>query len=331
MVYRNIIIIRILTMSAMFLIFFGVYFLIKDSDNFLEEPVAVNNYTEEVEEIIVSTADEEPTEENSSPDKETKEDSTTNTPNSNNSGENKNNSEISTTVTTKQEQAADPNDSLRREIENKYNIEIKYGNEIGSYKPGDISITAQVLDSNVIKDNLQKINSSLAVYPPGFFQETFNIGLSLKFYLIKSYSQNNVTGITDSRSPGIIISLSTDYNIVDSIHHEIFHYLENYLLNKNATFKTWNNFNPQEFNYSNVNKLLSCNNGDNPYFINNYAQVSDYEDRASTFEFMMNDKLTNCFLYNNIRIKAVSIATQLDMFFTSVSPNKVEYWERHIN
>ena len=228
------------------------------------------------------------TEEESTPSTETKNPETGNT----NTSESPNSSGGSNQVT---EQPSPPatqppsiettNDNLRKSIENSYGITVKYGIETNGYTVAGLS-TVRLTDSNRINQLLNELNNNLALYPNGFFNETKQAGYTLTIYLIKQYSQANVTGITDSTTKNILISLATDYSFTESLHHEIYHYIEKYMYAKGANYTTWSTLNPVGFNYGDTNSSYSfVSTGNiNASFVNTYAQTDQYEDRASTFE-----------------------------------------------
>ena len=275
------------------------------------------------------------TEEESTPSTETKNPETGNT----NTSESPNSSGGSNQVT---EQPSPPatqtpsiettNDNLRKSIENAYGITVKYGIETNGYTVAGLS-TIRLTDSNRINQLLNELNNNLALYPNGFFNETKQAGYTLTIYLIKQYSQANVTGITDSTNKSILISLATDYSFTESLHHEIYHYIEKYMYAKGANYTTWNTLNPVGFNYGNTNNSYSyVSTGNiNASFVNNYAQTDQYEDRASTFEYMMDDTEAGCLQTGTpIWKKAKYISEQIDAVFQTVSPNVLEYWERYV-
>ena len=275
------------------------------------------------------------TEEESTPSTETKNPETGNT----NTSENPNSSGGSNQVT---EQPSPPapqtpsiettNDNLRKSIENSYGITVKYGIETNGYTVAGLS-TVRLTDSNRINQLLNELNNNLALYPNGFFNETKQAGYTLTIYLIKQYSQANVTGITDSTTKNILISLATDYSFTESLHHEIYHYIEKYMYAKGANYTTWNTLNPVGFNYGDTNSSYSfVSTGNiNASFVNTYAQTDQYEDRASTFECMMDDMDARCLQTGTpIWKKAKYISEQIDAVFQTVSPNVLEYWERYV-
>lgn len=224
------------------------------------------------------------------------------------------------------------NDNLRKNIEDRYGINIRYGVETNGYTVAGLS-TVMITDANRINELLEELKNNLSRYPPGFFDETKQGGYTLTLYLLKQYSQTNVTGITDSTTKNVIISLATDYSFTESLHHEIYHYIEKYMYARGANYTTWNTLNPTGFNYGITNATLSyAQTGNiNAFFVNNYAQTDPYEDRASTFEYMMDTEEANCLqVGTTIWKKAKYISEQIDAVFQTVSPNMVEYWERYV-
>ena len=102
---------------------------------------------------------------------------------------------------------------------------------------------------------------------------------------------------------------------------------------KGANYTTWNTLNPIGFNYGEANNSYSyVSTGNiNASFVNNYAQTDQYEDRASTFEYMMDDTEAGCLQTGTpIWKKAKYISEQVDAVFQTVSPNILEYWERYV-
>ena len=258
---------------------------------------------------------------------------------SSNVGENNSITTTSPSTGERQEQQQQPqsetdttNNNLRNSIQNKYGITVRYGAETNGYTVGGLS-SVMLSDANRINEVLNSLNYNLSLYPSGFFQETKQGNYSLTIYLLKRYSQDNVTGITDSTTKNVVISLATDYSFIESLHHEIYHYIEKYMFYRGANYTTWNSLNPSGFNYGNTNTSISYINTKDPYasFVNIYAQTDEYEDRASTFEYMMAPSEAGCLVTGTtIWKKAKYLCEQIDAVFQSVSPSVTEYWERYI-
>ena len=224
------------------------------------------------------------------------------------------------------------NNELRKSIEDKFGIIVKFGDETSGYSVGGMG-TEIISDIYAQQTALTSLNNALSLYPSCFFQEIKNGGYPLTIYLIKRYSKGNVTGVTDSTYKKVLISVASDYSFNDTLHHELYHYIEKFIFSKGFRFTSWNTLNPSDFNYGVVNGTLSYSRtySADSYFVNNYAQTDQFEDRASTFEYMMMPNKASCL--NNgktIWLKAKTMSEQIDFFLNSVSSDVTEYWERHI-
>lgn len=221
---------------------------------------------------------------------------------------------------------------LRSSIENAYGIKVKFGDEIAGYSVGGMT-TSMLSDAEAAHTALTNLNNALVLYPKGFFKEISDKGYPLTIYLLKRYSTANVTGVTDSTYNSVVISIATDYPFEDTFHHEVYHYMERYIFSRGFRFTSWSTLNPSGFTYGTVaaNYSYSRTYSEDAFFVNNYAQTDEYEDRASTFEYMMMSSKASCFNYGKtVWLKAKTMCEQIDYFLNSVNPNTTEYWERHI-
>lgn len=227
----------------------------------------------------------------------------------------------------------DENDILRRSIEDTYGIKVKYGDEVSNYQAGSMNVTP-ILDKDIIKNGLEQLKETLKLYPQDFFREFLNENLSLEVFLIKSYSKDNVTGVTDLFGNKVIVSIAMDYPCFESFNHEIYHYIEHFIVRKQGEFSAWNMYNPNDFSYGTVNSNYSYTKTQkaDSVFVNNYAQTNPYEDRASTFEYMMASNKIPCFNSSDYPIwkKSSYMALMIDTYFDTVSPSVIDYWERFI-
>lgn len=248
------------------------------------------------------------------------------TNNSNNNGNN-NGSQTPAVPT-----VAELNVRLRTQIESTYGVKVKFGSETAGYSVGGMSTTA-IPDDATCRAALTNLNKALSLYPTNFFKEINNKGYPLTFYLIKRYSRADVTGVTDSSYKNIIISIATDFDFADTLHHEVYHYIERYIFSTGFRFTSWSTLNPSGFVYGTVNSNYSYAKTFSPdaYFVNSYAQSDEYEDRASTFEYMMKSSKASCLNSGKVVwLKAKTMSEQIDYFLNTVSPNVTEYWERYV-
>ena len=102
---------------------------------------------------------------------------------------------------------------------------------------------------------------------------------------------------------------------------------------KGASYSSWNTLNLSNFTYGSARSDLSYNRtySEDAYFVNNYAQTSANEDRASTFEYMMFTNKASCLNANKpVWKKAKFMSQLLEKYLESVKPEVTEYWERHL-
>lgn len=226
----------------------------------------------------------------------------------------------------------DQNVVFRKSIEDTYGVKVFYGNETSGYSVGGMSTT--VIPDSSISSALTQLNDALATYPVGFFQEFLNKNINVNVYLIKNYSANNVTGVTDTSFKRINISIAMDFPFNESFHHEVLHAIEYYIERSGGKFTSWNSFNPADFSYGSENKdySYSVTGEASSYFVNNYAQVSQSEDRASTFEYMTASKRYSCFDSHGYPIwkKSDYLSRMIDTYFNTVTPEVIDYWERYV-
>lgn len=224
------------------------------------------------------------------------------------------------------------NKTLRSEIEREFSISVKYGKETEGYTVGGVS-TVPITDSKLINTRLNQLYNTLSLYPTGIFKEMKKGGIPLTIILVNNYSETGITGVTDSSYSYANISIAAIYDFAESFYHESYHYIERYMFKKKANFNSWDSLNPNGFEWNTIDGSLSYSNTfkEDAYFVNNYAQTSGAEDRASTFEYMMASTKASCLNKNNpVWKKANYMALTMESVFNTVSSDSIEYWERYI-
>lgn len=228
----------------------------------------------------------------------------------------------------------DDNDILRKTIEATYGIKVKYGLETDTYAAGSLGVVS-ISSKEIIKKGLNDLNTALALYPQGFFKEFASANLNLEVFLVQRYTTPNVTGVTDRKENDVIISIAMDYPFSESFNHEVYHYIEHFIEKKHGEFSIWNTYNPVDFVYgqeANSNYSYSKTGIPSAFFVNNYAQTNEDEDRASTFEYMTATSKASCFTSIEYPIwkKSSYMSLMIDTYFDTVNSEVVDYWERFI-
>ncbi len=222
--------------------------------------------------------------------------------------------------------------NLRNEIEKEFSVMVRYGNETEGYAVGGV-LTDPITDPMLVNETLNSLYNTLSLYPKGIFKEIKDGGIPLTIILVNNYSEYSITGVTDSSYDYAHISIAAMYDFSESFFHESYHYMERYMFKKKANYNSWDSLNPPDFQWSVIQGSLSYSNTfkEDAYFVNNYAQTSAAEDRASTFEYMMAPTKASCLNKGNtVWYKANYMALTMESVFNTVSPDSIEYWERYI-
>ncbi len=240
---------------------------------------------------------------------------------------------ITTKKTTTTNTVVDEVDSLRKKLESTYHITIKYGHELGNYRPKGLTPT-KMTDKEEIKKHLKLIENELKKYPTGFFKE-FD-GMPLTIYLVTSVPGNAFAGFTDKEfMNNIKITLTDNFLFEYTFNHEIMHYIDAYLEIKmypRNPYDEYMNLNPQGYQYG--KPIQSYNYGYNQqvrgaYFLNDYSQSNVREDRAEVFKQMITRLYKPVGMFNNgetLQRKALVIDQQIrDNFKTAKG---TLYWDK---
>lgn len=234
----------------------------------------------------------------------------------------------------------DATNQLRRQIESRYGVQVKYGAETDGYRPKLVSTTA--LSPDQAESALADLNTVLSRYPTGFFREFASSGMPLTFYLVYSVQGNVFTGFFDREFVNNlkITLVRKDLLFHLTAHHEITHAIDTFMEIKNYPHEPYNEYtalNPPDFKYKTQDAharfpqyVFNFNNRANAYFTSNYGQVSPREDRAELFKFMMRDR-DSLDIFNNtphLMAKAKVLARQINQNFTTAGPGA--YWNRFL-
>ena len=199
-----------------------------------------------------------------------------------------------------------------------------------------------IYDEEKLKTVLNSVNYSLSLYPAGFFKEFNANGMSLTLNLLDKID-NGLHGLSDSEFlSNVVISVATSsYLFEETLHHEILHYIDNYIETKmypNTPETEYVTCNPAGYTYGNPNSSLSFKytNAQTAYFIADYGQINYKEDRATLFPRLMRPSISagNEFLkYSNspLSCKARILVRQIDQAFNTVTSSKSIAWNRFVN
>ena len=272
--------------------------------------------------------------------------------NNNNSGTNTNKSNQNSNITNKEntilseektpvieKTQAEKNNEYRKILENKYLVKIIYKDEYGDYLIGGSINTEKQNDDNEINKYLKELEVTLRKYPNNFFKEMSDNNVSLRIYIVNKI-YGNYSGMTDGRNQSnITITIGTNgTNLFEyTLHHELMHYIDIYMKQKNPTLnleEIMKSYNPEGFSYGSNDSTYDFNfsNPNDAYFLSYYSRQNYLEDRAVLFSDMMT-RSTKKPYYNDgtpINKKAKLISSQIKEHFNTLSNTGRYYWDRFL-
>lgn len=199
-----------------------------------------------------------------------------------------------------------------------------------------------IYDEVKLKKVLNEIDYILSRYPAGFFKEFNSNGMSLTLNLLDQI-HNGLYGLSDSEFlSNVVISVATSsYLFEETLHHEILHYIDNYISTKMYPASPEDEYvkcNPAGYTYGNHDSSLNFkyNNAQTAYFVADYGQTNYKEDRATLFPRLMRPYISggNEFLKypdSPLSCKARVLIKQIDNAFDTVNSSKAISWNKFVN
>lgn len=234
---------------------------------------------------------------------------------------------------------AEKNNEYRKNLENKYSVKILYKDENSGYLIGGSINTEKLNDDNEIDKYLKETELTLKKYPTNFFKEMKDNNVALKIHIVNKID-GNYSGMTDGKNQSnITITIGTDGTKLfeSTLHHELMHYVDIYMRQKNPTLnleEIMRSYNPEGFSYGSNDRSYDYNfsNPNDAYFLSYYSRQSYLEDRAVLFSDMMT-RSTKRPYYNDgtpINKKAKLISSQIKEHFNILSNTVRYYWDRFL-
>ena len=160
-----------------------------------------------------------------------------------------------------------------------------------SFKVGILenSVTCERADDNLVYKKNSVIRENIKIYDKLFLKK-----INLKYIVIckdMTVASIPALGIPNHPLKTIIININTnDYNLARTIHHEIFHIINNQYPDKFDS-QIWKRFNEKSFKYSNCSpcnyinglNIIQKNDG----FLSEYSKKNVSEDMAEVYSFLM--------------------------------------------
>lgn len=244
------------------------------------------------------------------------------------------------------------------EIEKKYGIEIGIGDEVDDNAVFEYTIKPME-NCLTIRRSLAILDRELARYPEGMIaQLQLDEGCPMWLFLCNGIygiegDVLNEAGGLQSESDGhfsVYINCAILSDISSTIHHELFHSIDDYLWGKENGMDDgeWSTFNPDGFIYD-YNYVDNMGSSDDRYtadgnlgneddetvaseisFIDVYSKSYPVEDYARIMEYAMDEIYSgrNYFRYDNIRAKLEYESKKIRETFDTTGWPEVTEWEK---
>lgn len=240
-------------------------------------------------------------------------------------------------------------DEKRKALEDKYNIYVYLGPEIGEVVSDYIVEVSY--DYFAMEEALDVVDKTLSIYPEGFLDQIKVDGIkTLGIYFCAGLTKNGPNSIDSAIAVATsygcerLLMLDLSYSgdrMAENIIHEISHWIDKrieFKIGTDAYNKLWNELNPKNFSY--CFSYVDCRyNWDyiyfeskkNSYFLDSYSQTYPTEDRARLFEYLMYaEDGQNYFECEHIRLKIARYFELIRENFNTDGWPELTEWEKRL-
>lgn len=231
------------------------------------------------------------------------------------------------------------------EISQRHSIQILLWQDAVSVQPSDYTLEAEY-QVPLILDCLEQLDQALGNYPTGFLKKAA-IGTDsgvLRICLVRGIYGDSSLGSLDQASglqfwdgnEDAYVCLIASSDLPYRVHHELFHVIDNRVLSTCSAYDTWNDLNPEGFEYD-YNYLLNLSrkdddwiNGDNAAFIDLYSMSFPKEDRARIMEYAMMDDCADTFASPILQKKLYQLCLGIRQAFDLEVSGGTYLWEQYL-
>lgn len=181
----------------------------------------------------------------------------------------------------------------KKTLEEKYNITIKIRKDANlNLKLWDQKITGET-EYDRINDSLDSIEEVASTFGEEFFKEFIHDEYTgIVIYIASNIDAKMSMAGEAFRYYDTYTIISNTYSIKSTLYHELMHTMEDAVIAKrNDIFENWNKYNPKDFKYkidyneqADTYKYTPDYKDTDIYFVDNYAETNELEDRARIFE-----------------------------------------------
>ena len=219
------------------------------------------------------------------------------------------------------------------------NIENEYGITIKVKKSADVKFdfwSQEIVGEkryDAINDSLDTLETSLKSFNKDIFKEFIHGEYTgFQIYIASTIESPNPIDGEEFKYYDKYTIIAQTSGFERTFYHELLHALEDAVTTKHQDiFKNWNSYNPKGFKYGSFDyyKIYSAQRytidfgSEDVYFIDNYSQTDEMEDRARIFENLAVKNTEKITKYPNILKKAKYEMEELIKYYPSLSESPV--------
>ncbi len=227
------------------------------------------------------------------------------------------------------------------EISTKYGITLWLGLDIPSHSEYQLIPEYQ---AEALEEGLQMLDEALSAYPEGFFRQIGTLSRSKTLHISLMRSLQNLSGAPVPDQTGLQFRLNDEYHIAlalnpeldTSLHHQMAHVLDSYVMGRNTLFDTWDRLTPgftyfQSYTHVPPAKDDPLLGWDTRAFITGHGMTYPREDRAEIFSWAMTSYCEDLFkapvLQAKLRQYCLGLRTALGL---KKDASAVLPWEQYL-
>lgn len=230
------------------------------------------------------------------------------------------------------------------EIGSRYAVKILFGQEALAVSSGDYDAAGEYMVP-VLLEELEKLDSLLAVYPEGILKAAVadTTGGTLYICLVREITGSVEFGIQEAvggfqfwQGDDAYVFLAVGQETGNALYHQMYHVMETRLLSKSNDCYEWESLNPKDFAYDYSYVLNRTREdggwleGENRYFIDLYSMSFPREDRARILEYAMMEGNEAYFESEAMQAKLKALCTGIrEAYGLKKSPDTF-LWEQYL-
>lgn len=230
---------------------------------------------------------------------------------------------------------------LAAQLEEKYGIRIRVGEDALSVQPWDYSFEAETLDP-VLCQELEALDARLSQYPKEVLDQTAAHFDSLTIALVRSItgtpesgSLAAATGVQFLDGEDAYVTITVGKYAEQALYHELFHVMETHILAESTAFDQWEDLNPIGFQYHYGTGFLPewepYLSGESRAFVDAYSTTFPKEDRARILENAILPGNAQLFRTSVMQAKLAKLCHGIRQAYGLKKSPETFIWEQYLN